>query len=256
MNKTSIDISSMLDDDFSDSNLDAKKALFIIVYFSLTIKYLPYFLQLTLTKSSIENAFILILPITLFGITFSTITSVTLTKHICRGKEKYNRIVDPAWSIGKPIQLFYGALFGIFTYILITFVIAIFPNNNGTIKDPNFYAMGKLTFEKFSNFIVLFTIIISYSISSIAEELFFRGVALAGFTKSFGKNIAIVFSSICFIFYHYPKLGYIEILTYILISSFAIHLRLKYRAIGPAIALHLSYNLSIITFISINVLIN
>ena len=79
------------------------------------------------------------------------------------------------------------------------------------------------------------------------EEYIFRGLMFAGFTKSYGIFRASVIVTLLFVSvhafeaaYYPPAFGGIALIAIVLVM-----LRIRYRALGPAVAAHLGYNLVI-----------
>lgn len=81
-----------------------------------------------------------------------------------------------------------------------------------------------------------------------SEELLFRGVMYGGFRKSFGPAIAAIVTTFIFVLLHLGEAhSFLAKASITLFALAAIWLRLRYRAIGPSIALHIGYNLVLMT---------
>ncbi len=81
-----------------------------------------------------------------------------------------------------------------------------------------------------------------------AEEFLFRGVLLRGLAHSWGLATAVVVTTVAFIALHVPEVhGYWPALVGIsLLATLAISIRLATRSLGPAVALHVGYNLALV----------
>ena len=87
-------------------------------------------------------------------------------------------------------------------------------------------------------------ILMALAIAPPAEEFLFRGVALAGFCRSFGRLPASVAVTALFVGLHVPEaMHYWPALFAITsVAVLTLALRLCSAALGPAIAAHLAYN--------------
>jgi CAAX protease family protein len=76
------------------------------------------------------------------------------------------------------------------------------------------------------------------------EELLFRGILYAGFRKSFGPAVGTTVTTILFVGLHFTELMYYlpGIFAIGSLALVALWCRLRFRAIGPAIAVHVGYN--------------
>lgn len=76
------------------------------------------------------------------------------------------------------------------------------------------------------------------------EELLFRGVLYGGYRKSFGPGKAATLVTLIFCLLHVPEVMYfpIAMLGIAGLALTALWMRLRANAIGPAIAVHFSYN--------------
>lgn len=78
----------------------------------------------------------------------------------------------------------------------------------------------------------------------LVEEFLFRGVMLAGFTRSWGLPVAVVLCSTIFVALHITELLRFWPATFGLagIAALTMWLRIRTRSLGPAVAAHLGYN--------------
>jgi membrane protease YdiL (CAAX protease family) len=80
------------------------------------------------------------------------------------------------------------------------------------------------------------------------EELLFRGVLFAGFSRSWGRPVGAVVTTVLFVLMHAPAILWYwpTALVFTLLGAFALALRLRAGALGPAVALHVAYNLVLV----------
>ena len=86
--------------------------------------------------------------------------------------------------------------------------------------------------------------ILAVILAPFIEEFLFRGVLLAGFTRSFGLPIAVALCTFLFVVLHFGELQRFPPATFALtgLALLAMWLRIKTRSLWPAIAAHLGYN--------------
>ena len=90
----------------------------------------------------------------------------------------------------------------------------------------------------------------------LIEEFLFRGVMLAGLTRSFGLPAAVVLTTALFVAVHIPELmhywpGTIGVGG---MAVIAVALRIKLKSLGPAIGVHLGYNGALIALVAVSFL--
>ncbi len=181
-------------------------------------------------------------PTILFEHVIGLIFMVGVAKRIFANLLKDRSTIGAAWVSGSTknifISVFLGTVFAV-TYVYINNVFY------GNIPQAlHFWQF--ITEEKSIDFrIILIIVLIDCSIlTPIIEELMFRGIILAGFNKSFGTIWGCILTTISFVLFHDIKLLRLDFLISILCIAIALLLiRLRTRAIGPAIAFHISYNL-------------
>jgi membrane protease YdiL (CAAX protease family) len=81
-------------------------------------------------------------------------------------------------------------------------------------------------------------------IAPVTEELLFRGVFYGGYRRSFGPVWAAVITTLLFIFIHLTEVShFLPALAGLLgLAGAALACRLRWDAIGPAVAVHIGYN--------------
>ena len=80
--------------------------------------------------------------------------------------------------------------------------------------------------------------------SPLVEEFLFRGVMLAGFTRTFGFPIGAFFCTSLFVLLHFDAiLRYTPAVIPLTVISLAlVFLRVKFKSLWPAIDSHFGYN--------------
>jgi membrane protease YdiL (CAAX protease family) len=84
-------------------------------------------------------------------------------------------------------------------------------------------------------------------LAPLVEEALFRGVLIGGFGRSWGVPVAVSVSSLLFILVHYPRIGisWAVVASLLTLSLAASLVRIHSGAIGPAVVLHMGYNLAV-----------
>jgi hypothetical protein len=87
-------------------------------------------------------------------------------------------------------------------------------------------------------------VVVSVVIAPPLEEMLFRGILYGGYRKSFGPVWAAISTTLLFVACHFPY--YIHDLLAVIgitVATLAtLWCRLRWNAIGPAIAVHVGYN--------------
>ena len=108
-------------------------------------------------------------------------------------------------------------------------------------KDPISQFYRTPGFSRIMN--VMFGIILA----PISEEIIFRGILYAGYRNSFGSVKATILVTALFISLHLPYACHtlLTMVTLITMSLAVLWFRLRYDAIGAAIAVHMGYNIAV-----------
>lgn len=247
MENKAVDISSILDDDFSDSDLSLKKAILISACFFIGQFVMWYPVKLIIQMTSrLEQQVLDVVASSLVNV-LTVCCFVYLSKRLIVKSLHGERHVDAAWRIGKPIEIALGIFLGVFTYFCVEFLLGIFSISSATVS--NFYTENdKLTSVLGSKSALVITFF-NFLMFSPVEEMLFRGVLFGGLSKKIGLFAAIIISTMLFVLAHFPGDWY-AVLNYSIFSFVAVYLRLKSKAIGPPVAYHLSYNFSILTYMA------
>jgi membrane protease YdiL (CAAX protease family) len=79
----------------------------------------------------------------------------------------------------------------------------------------------------------------------VLEEMSFRGVLYAGYRRSFGPLGAAALTTFLFVLMHEPLYRFTSLLQLTVISLSAVWLRLRSKAMGPAVAQHFAFNVCV-----------
>jgi membrane protease YdiL (CAAX protease family) len=155
-----------------------------------------------------------------------------------------------AWKIGPPKFMLLGLSVGVLiavSYLFLSPLMSTPPDENAI---GPFAKMA--TTPGLQQMLALFIALI---LAPPVEELLFRGVMFGGFCRSFGATWAAILTTSLFVASHVTEAIHFwpAFLFIALMAVAALWLRLHTKAIGPSIALHLSYNLiifGVILFVS------
>ena len=170
-------------------------------------------------------------------IIISVISILTLSFFLVRSQLKDRTINGAAWVLGSRRELVTGLFIG----LLIATAFLIMRNVN----------ISNLTILKYRDLSLIFKFLaIVYTIIFVTvvpafEELLYRGIILGGFNCSFGPIYEGILTTLLFIGMHIPSIITSGTFLFIAICSLSLTtlwIRLKTGAVGPAIAIHFSYN--------------
>lgn len=263
-----VDISSLLEEDTSDADTSAKKSVLVFIpcwlvhTFTSAIAafvFIPFFMGLTVNRMGGERIekvrHYLTAQVTIVGALFGDIAAavlvIFLSIRLMKNSLRRTRYVDAAWVLGPVPELLNGAVVGILTFI------ALFGLNvlllSGEAAENSFVENQIALNASLGMTFVLMINSVRFLISSPIEEMLFRGVVLGGFSKSFGKPVGVLASTIFFVAIHFPFDGWDDIYTYVGLSLVTISLRFKTGAIGPSIACHIAYNFVVLILTAVGI---
>jgi len=143
------------------------------------------------------------------------------------------------WCRCSPFSLLVGALLGAMVSGSFLLLLSIMfsggqPGSEGPLAEMA--SQGGIT--------RLLSAILAVICAPLVEEFLFRGVMLAGFTRSWGLPVAVVLCSTIFVALHITELLRFWPATFGLagIAALTMWLRIRTRSLGPAVAAHLGYN--------------
>lgn len=198
----------------------------------------------TLDLKPDEDAFLeFVMRATLYSIVPISIISgyavLMLTRWLARDVMTDGEITGVGWVKSSPIRCLAGAVLGAIIYCSTIFLIgALFPDLEPESGGP-IEAMAK------QGGVMLILLIVAVVIfAPLIEEFLFRGVMLAGFTRSFGFPVAVFFCTSLFVLVHLDAIirytpGVIPLTG---LALGAVFVRVKFKSVWPAIAAHFGYN--------------
>lgn len=91
--------------------------------------------------------------------------------------------------------------------------------------------------------------VIALALAPFLEELLFRGVLFAGLSASWGRVPAAGVTTLAFVALHATELLFYWAAGFgiVALATLALWLRLRFGALGPAVAAHLTYNAVLVT---------
>jgi len=184
--------------------------------------------------SASQIAFVWLVSILVGGLAM-----IGLSTHLL-GRDLFERSnTAGAWVIGSPKQLLKGLVAGAALAVLVAAPVAIFfPPEEGKELLPLFRVASA------SGFPTVVYLLISVILAPPLEELLFRGVVFGSISRSFGPVVSGISTTIIFVAAHYSViLWHQPVIISLTAVGFAVMLvRIWSRAVGPAVALHMSYN--------------
>ena len=176
------------------------------------------------------------LPRQVFGGVAGAVVMLALSFSLLRGQLKDRQSTGAAWVLGSKTNLGLGIFIG----LLIGAVVQItkYASNSPDIETLHLQNTILIT-------IGYIYVIFIITIQPIIEELLIRGIVLGGFNSSFGLMAGGITTSIIYILMH--SMNFIDSISAFigitLMAAGTLWIRLTSSAIGPAIAMHISYNL-------------
>ena len=192
---------------------------------------------------SLDSNLETIMPWTIVGCSVAGgVAMVSVAFFTVRSELTNAEATGAAWSLGSLKQGAFGFVIG----LLISLCYVCFTIIFGPETDPD--SVGPLAKMSLTPGIpqylwILATLVLAPPI----EELLFRGILYGGFRKSFGAIWAAVLSSAIFVLLHATEFVYCWPAVFGIagFAAAALWMRLRSKAIGPAIAAHFAFNLII-----------
>jgi len=152
--------------------------------------------------------------------------------------------IGVALVMGKPIGIFIGIFLGV-----IMASLYIYMSNNLFSQVSVWQLVVESDSRVYAGVVLVSSILNTTILVPVVEEVLFRGILLAGFNRSLGVLWGCVSTTIFFILWHGSNLENLHYLLLLFCLAIALLIiRFKTRAIGPAIALHSSFNMAIYFF--------
>jgi membrane protease YdiL (CAAX protease family) len=188
-------------------------------------------------------------PLVAIPYILSGVVTVLFSIALVRGELKNTTPDGAAWVFGKWPNFVKGLAIGVVLAICIhyltAFLIEYVPYRHVRYKDLD--AFDRMPYAPGLGRVLWVIAIVL--LGPPTEELLFRGVLYGGYRKSFGPTWATVLTTSIFVAGHLPQILRfpLDALWVAAVALAALGCRLRWNAIGPAIAVHMAYN-SIVSF--------
>ncbi len=176
-------------------------------------------------------------PVILGSVLFSGIATITLSAFWFRDELRNCGPEGGAWVIGSARPIAAGLLIGMVLGVAYMVCCILF-----TPPDITLGPLAKMAVTPGCP--QLIWSILAVVIAPPIEELLFRGVIFGGLCRSWGILWAAVASTAVFVLLHLSEMVHFwpAAIFITLMALAALRLRLKARAVGPAVAAHFGYN--------------
>jgi membrane protease YdiL (CAAX protease family) len=187
-----------------------------------------------------------VLPATILGSLLGSVVALRMARHSFPGSIAAGALQPLGWSRASPRILAMNVLLGVLIAAgVVVLLIRQFPPHRG----QSFGVFAQLaTTPGLSRLAWAF---IALAIAPPVEEFLFRGVLLHGLAQSWGLVTAVLLTSAIFVAFHIPETrSYWPALAGIcLLAAATVAARLSTKALGPAIAVHVGYNLALVILV-------
>jgi membrane protease YdiL (CAAX protease family) len=171
---------------------------------------------------------------------------ILLARRIFPDSLKDGSPTGAAWVAGRTRDIFAGIFAGVFFTVLYFFLSNVLDGHVPLTKRWWQFFTDENVFLRLA---YISTAIGGTMIAPVTEELMVRGILYAGCNKSFGLYWSFILIIMFDAFMHGSRLASLPFLiTLLSISIFSLLFRLKTRALGPLIALHIAHNATIMLF--------
>ena len=198
-------------------------------------------------------------PASVVSIIVSILVVIRLSRYYARDLIRDRSPCGIGWRLGDRKNLIIGILAGCgfaVLYLLLAVIVftpdtvPTFTPDSDTIFTPDTKTtMGPLAEMSTKTGLARWCwLIIALLLAPPSEEFLFRGVMLGGFTRSMGPRIAAVLVTILFVALHIPEAIYYwpALIGIGAMAILTLAMRIRCRALGPAIAAHFGYNLILV----------
>lgn len=183
------------------------------------------------------------MPFTIFAsMIFGGVAMAAAAVFLIRGELKSTAPDGASWAPGNLRKNTFGTAIGIAMALIYVETALLI----GGEPDPESLGpIAKMAMQK--GFVQVLWAIIAVLLAPPIEELMFRGVFYGGYRKSFGPGWAAVVTTVLFVLLHITEIVYYwpAILGISAMAVIALWMRLRSNAVGPAIASHFGYNLTL-----------
>lgn len=178
-------------------------------------------------------------PVVMLGFIGGGLAMIWLSWAIVRNALCDTSEVGAAWIIGNWKGITKGLGLGIsIALVYLLAAILIHPHGNEESVGP----LTRMSMTK--GLPQILWIIMAFFLAPPLEEMLFRGVLYGGYRKSLGAARAAWLTTAIFALLHVTEVIYFPpaLLAIVSMALLALRMRLRYAAIGPAIAVHFGYN--------------
>jgi len=252
----------------SNSELTLRRGLLIVVCFVVShmlavifssLLLVPYLADRFLAQSahvgygrSMTEAKLMIsaqvsLISALVGDLFAAVAVIFVATRILKQQLTRCGPTDAAWTLGSAAQLLQGTAYGVMLFIAVSFLQTLVAvGGHAGSKFGSWLGYHLILPSHLPQTFAATIMLLRFLVASPTEELVFRGILLGGASRTLGHPGGIVLSTALFIAVHFPFFGVQHIAGYVCLSIAAIALRYDTKAIGPSVACHVAYNISLL----------
>lgn len=186
-------------------------------------------------------------PVVVFGLIFSAFIVVLMVRRFATGSISGRSKDGIAWSLGEPAHLLNGLVIGVALALGYLSIASVF-----IPPGPNLPRSPLAEMATTPGLSQLSWIFIAVIVAPPLEEFLFRGVLFSGFARSWGQSIAALLVTALFVIIHLPEtIHYWPSMVAVLsLGVAALLIRMRSESLGPAITLHLAYNLVLVITVS------
>lgn len=189
-------------------------------------------------------------PVVVIGLIFSAAIVVWTVRKFAPGSISGRSKDGIAWSLGEPADLRHGLVIGVALGLGYLSIASVFvPPGPDVPRGP----MAEMAITP--GLSQLSWVFMAVIVAPPLEEFLFRGVLFSGIAQSWGQSVAALVVTALFFIIHLPEtIHYWPAMAAVLSLGVAtLLIRMRSGSLGPAITLHLAYNLVLVitvTFLS------
>lgn len=178
-------------------------------------------------------------PIAVLSLVGSGITVLFMSLRLVRERLRDRSSVGAAWAVGTAGELAQGLVLGLLVAVGYAAFAALFGPH---APDAKMGPLAKMSVTP--GWPQLLWIVAALVLAPPVEELLFRGVLYGGYRQSFGPIWAALLTTAIFVLLHLTETIYFlpSILGITALALTALWIRLRFAAVGPAVAVHVGYN--------------
>ena len=186
-------------------------------------------------------------PVVVVGLIFSACIVVLMVRQFATGSISGRSKDGIAWSLGEPAYLLNGLVIGVALALGYLAIASVFVPPGPDLPRGPLAEMA--TTPGLSQLSWIFIAVI---VAPPLEEFLFRGVLFSGFARSWGQSIAALLVTALFVVIHLPETVYYwpAMVAVLSLGVAALLIRMRSESLGPAITLHLAYNLVLVITVS------